>query len=187
MTDGNGDDRPGDEFEPRYPPLTFPYEISPQDCKKFGGQHKKDADAVAKDPKVAVREDYAGECVFDNEQVFLRSKILYLMFSPNVARVRDPEALTIRIQNPKSIYFDFLKAEATTLYGNTGYWRGFIEGNTEHEVLFFDSANDSVSPELLETLAEYNDKYVGETVLYTDIIEVDQTSLDRPDDYPHNL
>jgi len=167
--------------------LVFPYDINPSDCERFGGSHVKDADTVTENPEIAVEEDFAGACVFESRANFLRAKILYLLFSPNIDRVDDPEALSIRIQNPKSEDFDFLKSEATTVYGNTGYWRGLVEENTEHEVVFFDQADESVGQELLDTLSTYNEEVVGETVLYVDIVDLDSTSLEPPFDYPHNL
>lgn len=166
-------------------PLGYP--TSPDDCAHYGGQYLTGAPEVEVPPEVAVSEEYAGECIFNSRQAKMRAEILYLLFSPKIDRVDDPEALSIRIVRDKEIYFKFLQSEASTVYGNTGYWRGMRENNVEFEVVFFNQEDGNLRTRLIEVLEEYNDSFVGEILLYVDVVDLEDTTLEIEDDYPHNM
>lgn len=172
--------RPRGEISLRYP-------VSPDTCAHYGGDYITDVESVEVPPEVAVSEEYAGDCIFASYAAKLRAEILYLLFSPTIDRVDDPEALSIRIVEDKVNQFKFLQSEAATVYGNTGYWRGLEENNAEFEVVFFNQEDGNLRTRLIEVLEEYNEEFVGEILLYVDVVDLEDTTLEIPFDYPHNL
>ena len=93
---------------------------------------------------------------------------------------KDRELLSIIIAQPKAYHFDFLTGK--TEWKVRGKWRrpddGFdIERNVQLDVEFKDAADECVGKRLIELLKAYNQKVVGEALLYARTIPVEEGTL----------
>ncbi|MBA7600964.1 hypothetical protein ES703_08027 [subsurface metagenome] len=92
---------------------------------------------------------------------------------------KDRELLTIVIAQPKAHHFDFL--EGKTEWKVRGKWRkdaGFdIERNVQLDIQFKDAADECVGKRVIELLKAYNQKAVGEALLYARTIPIEEGTL----------
>jgi hypothetical protein len=192
---------------------TSEYPISQEAAEFYGGTWSSTADDLNPPERVDIEGDIAGEATFFDRATLYRAEIAFLLFSPKIARVDDPEVLAIQLLRTKAQYFDFLKNEAHTRFGTTGYWAGGLDWEAEQppgnqptnvrmEVLYFDQDPDEAGggggeswevPDgnldgiIQEKLAAYNDVAVGEDVLYTEFTDLEEASLNPSGFYPHKF
>jgi len=114
-------------------------------------------------------------CRFPSDMKRLQANIYRLLYFERPERT-DPELLTIVIRKDKAGLFDFMKAY--TEWDSIGKWEELEEGNVSIEVQFKDTPEEDIGKELMEQLKKYNEKVVGEELLYARTVPVEETTLD---------
>ena len=103
-----------------------------------------------------------------------------LMFNPNKAQT-DPELFEIIVLRDKLHHFDFLTGRTTIKA--IGDWKdpkgkGYDrEKNVVLQVQFKDTKNEKVGKELTKRFKKLNNNLIGEMLLYTRTIPIEETSL----------
>ena len=106
--------------------------------------------------------------------------LLYEEAVQKACDAEDRELLSVIIAQPKAHYFDFLTGK--TEWKVRGKWKrpdeGFdIERNVQLDVEFKDAADECVGKRVISLLKSYNQKAVGEALLYARTIPIEEGTL----------
>jgi len=113
----------------------------------------------------------------------IRKELNSLIFDDEVRKAcqaEDRELLTIIITQPKAHHFDFLQGK--TEWKVRGKWKrpddGYeIEPNVQLDIEFKDSRDERVGKRVIRLLKEYNEKVVGEKLLYARTVPIEEGTL----------
>ncbi|MCK9598326.1 MAG: hypothetical protein M0R06_04755 [Sphaerochaeta sp.] len=115
----------------------------------------------------------------------IKAEVTALLYDEEVGKAcnaRDRELLSIVVLRSKAHLFDFL--EASTIWKVLGRWQDPQQGgklvdepNVQIDVQFRDAVDECVGKRLVDLLEEYNKQVVGEQLLYTRTIPIEEGSL----------
>lgn len=112
----------------------------------------------------------------------MRGCINTLLFkTPRNLKATDPELLSIVVLRNKKRHFDFL--EGRTRWNTMGDWKDPTgkaydsEKNIQLDIQFKDRKDEMIGKRLIELFNGYNKRVVGEQLLYSRTVPVEETSL----------